>query len=98
MSQPYDIPLFGEPVPEPGPVRWPLSKRDEEEAAKPRWLRYRGPAVPCAASPVNPPDPRQRCRPVTWLRVTGTVETLFCSQHKQQFLDDEFLKAPRGSQ
>lgn len=93
MSQPYDIPLFGEPAPVAGPVQWTLSKRDEEEAAKPRWLRYRGPMVRCAEEPAD-----RRCNPATWLRVTGAQETVLCAQHKQQFLDDEFLRTPRGSQ
>lgn len=96
MSGPFeDVPLFGSPSPEGGPVKWELSKRDQEDAAKPRWLRYRGPTVPCAKAR---PDRRQRCRPVTWLLVIGTKEIPLCSAHKQEHLDDQFLRTPRGSQ
>lgn len=94
MSQPWDIPLFGEPEPVAGAVTWVLSERDKEEAARPRWLRYRGPAVPCAKTS---PDPRRRCRPVTWLLVHGGKETALCSMHKQEHLDRQTLDTPRGS-
>lgn len=90
-----DTPLFGTPIPRTGPATWVLSKRDEEEAARPRFSRYRGPMVRCAEEPA---DPRMRCRPVTWLRSTGTEETPLCSQHKQEYLDRIALDTPRGSQ
>lgn len=95
MSQPWDVPLFGEPVQTREKAHWILSKRDEEELLRPRFVRYRGPMVPCAE---NPADPRQRCRPVTWLRITGKEETPLCSRHKQEFLDRQTLDTPRGSQ
>lgn len=90
-----DMPLFGEPLPQSGPVTWVLTKKDKEDALRPRFVRYHGPAVPCGEQST---DPRDRCRPVTWLRSIGTKETPVCSRHKQDFLDRQILDTPRGSQ
>lgn len=90
-----DVPLFGTPPPRAGRATWVLSKRDEEEAARPRFVRYRGPKVPCRGLTA---DPQLTCRPVAWLLVIGAKETPVCYLHKQEYLDRQTLDTPRGSQ
>lgn len=94
MSQPWDVPLFGEPVQTREKTHWILSKRDEEELARPRFVRYRGPMVPCRGLDS---DPNLTCRPVAWLLVVGKQETPLCYLHKQEYLDRQTLDTPRGS-
>lgn len=88
-----DVPLFGAPVQTKSKAHWVLSKRDEEELARPRFARYRGPMVPCQKSTEH-----DRCRPVAWLLMVGDKEAALCARHKQEFLDRQTLDTPRGSQ
>ena len=90
----YDMPLFGNP--DKVEEKRVLSKREEGDALRPRWTRYSSPGLVCAMT--HPTDPRQRCRPVTWMRVIGTENTLLCAEHRQDIIDRIALDAPRGSQ
>lgn len=88
------MPLFGEP--DAAAEARVLSKREEGDALRPRWIRYSSPGLTCAMN--HPTDPRQRCRPVTWMRIIGTESTLLCAEHRQNVLDRIALDTPRGSQ
>lgn len=89
-----DVPLFGNP--DKVEEKRVLSKREEGDALRPRWTRYSSPGLVCAMN--HPADPRQRCRPVTWMRIIGTENTFLCAEHRQDIIDRQALDAPRGSQ
>lgn len=87
MSQPYDMPLFGEP--DPPKARRQESAKDVDDAAnKVYWRRYKVAGIVCWEW-INVPKQGMRCGPATWLRLQGPDQRALCSRHKQEYLDRE---------
>ena len=94
MSQPYDMPLFGEPD-VPATKRQQSAKDVDDAANKVYWRRYKIAGIVCWEW-INGKPPGVRCGPATWLRLQGPDQRALCSRHKQEYLDRETLDAPRG--
>lgn len=97
MSQPYDVPLFGDPE-QPKPARQQSAKDADDAVNKVYWRRYKVAGIVCWEWINGHPPARERCSPAVWLRIQGTDQRALCSRHKQQYTDDETLAAPRGQQ
>lgn len=92
MSQPYDLPLFGEPD---QPKVRNLSAKDIDDAQnRIYWRRYKVAGIVCWEW-INNPVQGMRCGPATWLRLQGPDQRALCSRHKQEYLDREQLDTPR---
>jgi len=93
LSQPYDLPLFGEPD---APSARQQSAKDVDDAAnKVYWRRYKVAGIVCWEW-INNPREGLRCGPATWLRLQGPDQRALCPRHKQEYLDAEALNTPRG--
>lgn len=86
MSQPYDVPLFGEP--DPPKAQRELSKKDLDDAAnKIVWTRYKVAGVQCVDCVIEyPKGLRTGIGSANWMRVQGQDKRVLCWMHKAEYL------------
>ncbi|UOK18382.1 hypothetical protein SEA_BRUHMOMENT_66 [Arthrobacter phage BruhMoment] len=86
MSQPYDVPLFGDPD-TPKPQRERSKKEQDDAANKIVWTRYKVAGVQCSDCVVEfPLGRRTSIGPGAWLRVKGEDKRVLCWYHKAEYL------------
>lgn len=86
MSQPYDVPLFGDP--DPPKVQRQQSAKDKDDALnKIVWTRYKVPGVQCVDCTVEYPQGlRVSIGIASWMRVQGEDKRVLCYHHKSEYL------------
>lgn len=86
MSQPYDVPLFGDPDP-PKAQRTQSHKEKDDAANKVVWTRYKVPNVQCVDCTTEyRSNRRETITAASWLRVQGQDKRPLCYQHKAEYL------------
>jgi hypothetical protein len=86
MSQPYDVPLFGDP--EPAKTVRALSHKDRDDAAnKIVWTRYKVSGIQCVDCVIEyPKGLRMGIGAANWMRVQGEDKRVLCWMHKAEYL------------
>lgn len=89
MSQPYDVPLFGDP--DPPRVQRQQSHKDRDDAAnKIIWTRYKVAGVQCVdCTNEHHRGMRTGIGSASWMRVQGEDKRVLCYQHKAEYLARE---------
>ena len=89
MSQPYDVPLFGDPDP-PKAARQQSHKDLDDAANKIVWTRYKVAGVQCSECVTRYQQGlRVSIGIASWMRVQGTDKRVLCYPHKSEYLSRE---------
>jgi hypothetical protein len=98
LSQPYDVPLFGEPD-KPKAQRVQSAKDKDDAANKVTWTRYKVKGVQCSDCVVEYPQGRRTSiGPGSWLRIHGDDKRVLCWFHKAEYLSRGDRPESRGGQ
>lgn len=94
MSQPYDLPLFGEPDP-PKVTRGQSAKDKDDAVNKIVWTRYKVAGVQCVDCALEYPQGRRVSIGIaSWMRVHGEDKRVLCYHHKGEYLSRGDKPAP----
>lgn len=88
MSQPYDVPLFGDA--DEAPTVRKLTAKDKDDALhKIAWRRHKGGSRLCDDCFINNVGTSVNA---TWVRAQGGVDVFLCYRHKALRLESESLR------
>lgn len=86
MSQPYDLPLFGDPDP-PRTEREKSAKEKDDALNKVLWTRYRVAGIQCVDCVIEYPlGLRTGIGAANWMRTHGQDKRVLCWMHKAEYL------------
>jgi hypothetical protein len=96
MSQPYDLPLFGDPD-QPAPARVRSHKDLDDAANKIVWTRYKVAGVQCSDCVLaHTRGLRAGIGSASWMRVQGQDKRVLCYHHKAEYMHRENTQ-PKGT-